>query len=90
MKDAAQASLSPRGVCRSRPYPGADQAALSSTGREEIRKSLEPFGYYNAKVPGELRGHRQGGHEAFYQVELGDPVRVSKSSVKVLGSGASA
>ena len=53
----------PRGVRRSRPYTRPRSSVYFATGREEIRKSLEPFGYYNAKVSGELQDTAKG-HEA--------------------------
>lgn len=50
----------------------------------EVRKGLEPFGYYNATVVSDLR-QTEKGYEAVFTVTAGPPVLVQNRSVKVTG-----
>jgi translocation and assembly module TamA len=60
---------------------------LFKSAEPEVRKGLEPFGYYNATVQSEL--HETGkGFEAVFNVTPGPPVLVQNESVKVEGGGA--
>jgi translocation and assembly module TamA len=51
---------------------------------EEIRKALEPFGYYRPRVEGSVsrRDHRW---MAYYRVDPGPPIRLSKVDVRLYG-----
>ena len=85
LQEAARASLS---LSHSkRDATPAQIRRLVNDGKEEIRKALEPFGYYDRAVTGELRP-RDGRIEATFRVLLGDPVIVRQSQVRVLGEGA--
>lgn len=55
-------------------------------GRREIQEALEPFGYYQAEVHGELieEGERL---RVLYRVERGSPVRVRSLELVVAGEG---
>lgn len=57
---------------------------LFNRADEQIRAALEPFGYYNAVVHGNLELTDKG-YRASFQVEPGERVRVVKSGVRVLG-----
>jgi len=60
---------------------------LFRNAENQVRNALEPFGYYNATVRGELHDTERG-FEAVFTVEPGPPVLVQDESVKVEGDGA--
>jgi translocation and assembly module TamA len=73
-------------------YTGRDVSAaqikrLFKSAEAEVRKGLEPFGYYNASVQGALH-ETEKGFEAVFNVTPGPPVLVQNESVKVDGEGA--
>lgn len=55
---------------------------------EQIRKALEPFGYYSADVTGKLEKPEPGQYRATFRVKPGEPVIVRKESVIVSGDAA--
>lgn len=56
-------------------------------GHDEIRRALEPFGYYDATVTGEL-SQKDGRWQAHYRVVPGTPVRVRRLALALVGAGA--
>src|SRR5262245_22991833 len=84
--DTARASLSMLKQS-DRDLTPAQIRSLFAAGKEEIRRGLEPFGYYNAQVQGDLR-QSEGGFQAVYRVSVGDPVRVRHRKLDVQGDGA--
>lgn len=60
---------------------------LFTVGKDEIRVGLEPYGYYNARVDGQLKT-TQKGFDIVFRVTPGDPVVVRHSKVNVQGDGA--
>jgi translocation and assembly module TamA len=60
---------------------------LYNSGAEEIRKAVEPYGYYNPKIEANLE-ETDKGYKAVYKVDLGEPVIVRKRKVDVKGTGA--
>ena len=76
MQQYVERSLSPSQVNR-----------LYAKSSEEIRKALQPYGYYHATVEGDLqRGEKEGDYRAIFRVTPGDPVTVAEVSVVVDGS----
>ncbi len=62
---------------------------LFAKANEEIRRALQPYGYYDARVEGDLQpGDKAGEFVAKFRVTLGEPVIVSKESVVVDGPAA--
>jgi len=59
---------------------------LFKTGREEIRKAIEPYGFYNPKIDARLEQTPKGLHAIFHVVR-GEPVIVRQRKVIVQGSG---
>lgn len=55
----------------------------------EIKRALQPFGYYHAQVMSELipPGEEDDPWQARYGIDLGPPVTVTEVDVKVSGSG---
>lgn len=53
---------------------------------QEIRRALEPFGYYRARVKSTLETTATGMH-ATYQVDLGKPLPVSRVTIRLSGEG---
>jgi translocation and assembly module TamA len=54
---------------------------------EEIRRALQPFGYYEPSIDSELNNTEQG-WKAVFRVDPGEPVRVDKLDINILGEGA--
>ena len=53
---------------------------------DEIRKALEPFGYYRPKIDAALK--REGsGWLAVYRIDPGDPIKLSAVDVRLTGEG---
>ncbi|HEX5340298.1 MAG TPA: autotransporter assembly complex family protein [Gammaproteobacteria bacterium] len=59
---------------------------LNARAPQEIRKALEPFGYYDAKVVSELT-ETAGGWHAQYTVTPGEPVRIRNIDIALSGAG---
>jgi translocation and assembly module TamA len=55
---------------------------------EQIRQSLEPFGYYDADVDGKLERPEPGKYHATFRIKPGEPVIVRKERVVVSGEAA--
>jgi translocation and assembly module TamA len=85
LKDAAKANLSLQQY-EDREATPAQIRRLYKSAEQEIRKAIEPYGYYNPKVEGNLEETPQG-FKAVFRVTPGDPVIVRKSKVTVAGSG---
>jgi len=86
LQEAARANLSLQ------QYAGRDVTPsqirrLHAAGELEIRKAVEPYGYYNPKIDTDLETTEKG-FKAVYRVSLGNPVIVRKKKVDVKGSGA--
>lgn len=61
---------------------------LFAKAEEEIRIALNPYGYYDAQVQGDLQhGAKPGDYEAAFKVTLGAPVVVRELKVAVDGTG---
>lgn len=55
---------------------------------EQIRQSLEPFGYYDADVDSKLERPEPGKYHASFRIKPGEPVIVRKERVVVSGDAA--
>src|SRR5215213_3222704 len=84
LEDAARASLS---LSQQRDPTPAQIRRLFADGKTEIRTALEPYGYYNARVDGNLE-RTEKGFAIRYRVRPGDPTVVGNRTVQVLGDGA--
>ena len=60
---------------------------LHDKAPQEIRRALEPFGYYHAKVERQLT-RSASGWTARYDVALGEPIRVRHVDIVISGPGA--
>jgi translocation and assembly module TamA len=60
---------------------------LFNSGDDELRRALEPYGYYNSKIESQLE-ETEKGFRAVYKVTPGQPVMVRKRKVEVKGTGA--
>lgn len=61
----------------------AEARRLFDRGKEQIARSLEPFGYYNPRVEGRLERPEPGKFHAIFDVNRGEPVIVQQASVEV-------
>ena len=66
-----------------RDVSAAEVRRLFDRGKEQIARSLEPFGYYNPQVDGRLERPEPGKFQAIYQVKVGEPVVVQEQRVEV-------
>ncbi|MDR3414829.1 MAG: autotransporter assembly complex protein TamA [Nevskia sp.] len=67
-------------------YDEAEVRRLLTQGEDDIRKALQPFGWYNPTVKSGLQG---GGQDwtATYTVDAGPPVLISRIDIRVEGEG---
>jgi translocation and assembly module TamA len=84
LADAAQGNLSLSDY-EDRDVTPVEARRLLRIGEDEVRKALEPFGYYQAQVESELRNTDGEKLEAVYRVKRGDPVIVRESHVAIRG-----
>lgn len=66
-----------------RDVSGAEVRRLFARGEEQIRRSLEPFGYYNSEVQGKLERPGPGKYQAIFAVNRGEAVIVQQSRIEV-------
>jgi translocation and assembly module TamA len=62
-------------------------AQLHERAPMEIRRAVEPFGYYRAEIEASLTGDKKDRFDARYAIVLGEPVRVREVTVSVTGEG---
>ncbi|WP_348759708.1 autotransporter assembly complex protein TamA [Candidatus Methylocalor cossyra] len=67
--------------------PAAQIQLAQDRAPEEIRKALEPFGYYRPQVEAALR-RVNGQWRAVYRVDPGPPLRVTEVDVRIFGEAA--
>lgn len=67
--------------------PAATIRRLYATAPEEIRQSLQPFGYFSPKIDSRLV-HDGDRWTAIYRIEPGKPVILRQAKVEVTGPGA--
>lgn len=60
---------------------------LYKTGEQEIRRAVEPYGFYNPAIEARLEETPKG-YNAIFKVKPGDPVIVRRRTIDVQGSGA--
>ncbi len=84
LRDAALASLDLRRFAEREITP-TQVRRLFDRGDEQIKEALQPYGYYDATVEGELTEKEPDAFFANFRVELGDPVLVRSSDVRIVG-----
>lgn len=87
LKNAWAALILPPGMVRE---GAVDRALLDLFLRqipEKVRKSLEPFGYYEAQVSSNLEKTEEGHDLLRVKVIPGEPVRVTAVQVRITGPG---
>jgi len=85
-RDAVRTSLALNNYDKRDISPSELRAAYRNAD-EQIRKALEPFGFYDAKVTPHLTGDEASGWTARFDVVPGDPAIVRESRVEVAGEG---
>lgn len=86
--DNVRANLS---LYQQRDHPLLSETLIRRLHRQadaEIRRALEPFGYYRVRVDGALLP-TDAGWLATYTIDPGDPVRISTVDISLSGEGAS-
>lgn len=66
-----------------RDVSAAEVRRLFDRGKEQLARSLEPFGYYNPQVEGRLERPEPGKFQAIYEVKVGEPVIVQQARIEV-------
>jgi translocation and assembly module TamA len=66
-----------------RDVSAAQARRLFDRGKDQIVRSLEPFGFYNPSVESRLERPEPGKFHAIFEVKAGDPVIVQASSIEV-------
>ncbi|MDY6946404.1 MAG: autotransporter assembly complex family protein [Pseudomonadota bacterium] len=82
MLESARANLELKQY-EERDVSGAEARRLYDRGKEQLARSLEPFGYYNPRIEGRLERPEPGKFHAIFDVQPGDPVIVQQASVEV-------
>lgn len=60
---------------------------LHDRAPDEIRRALQPFGHYRPTIDAAL-SQRPGGWIARYRIDPGDPIRIGRVDVDIVGPGA--
>lgn len=82
MLESARANLELKQY-EERDVSAAEARRLFDRGKEQLARSLEPFGYYNPSIEGRLERPEPGKFHAIFDVERGDPVIVQQASIEV-------
>lgn len=61
----------------------AQTRRLFERGKEQIARSLEPFGYYNPSIESRLERPEPGKFHAIFEVNTGEPVIVQQARIEV-------
>jgi translocation and assembly module TamA len=87
LAQAARANLELQGFL-DREVTDRQLRSLVARGEPQIRRGLEPYGFYEARATGRLERIATG-WRVTYVIEPGEPTRVRRSEVQVIGPGAS-
>ncbi len=60
---------------------------LYQQGFSQVKKALEPFGYFSPLVKGTISSPKKGIWHVVYQISKGEPVRIKEVDIKILGPG---
>jgi translocation and assembly module TamA len=86
MRDAVRATLE-LNQYEKRDISAATLRSAWRDSDEQIRRALEPFGYYDSQVDKDLTGDEASGWKAKFTVKPGDPAIVRNTHVEVRGEG---
>ena len=86
MRDAVRSTL-PLVDYGKRDISPAELRASFKNADEQIRKALEPFGFYDVEIDKKLTGDASTGWKAHFQVTPGKPAVVRNTNVEVRGEG---
>lgn len=84
LRDAALASLDLRRFSQREITP-TQVRRLFDRAEEQIAEAMQPYGYYEARVESELTEKAPDQFRAHFRVELGQPVLVQSSNVRIAG-----
>lgn len=82
MLESARANLELKQY-EERDVSSAEVRRLFDRGKEQLSRSLEPFGYYNPTIEGRLERPEPGKFHAVYTVKRGDPVIIQQARIEV-------
>jgi len=83
--EAAVRSSLTLGQYGDRPVSEAQLRRLIGIGEDEVRSTLEAWGYYDGKVSNRIETQPDGGFHVWFTVVPGDPILVTESRIDVTG-----
>src|SRR4026209_244645 len=86
MRDAVRSALQLTDYGK-RDISAAELRAAFKNADEQIRKALEPFGFYDVEVDKQLTGDATSGWKTHFKVTPGKPAIVRDQHVEVRGEG---
>jgi translocation and assembly module TamA len=86
MRDAVRATLE-LVEYQKRDISPAELRSAWRQADEQIRRAIEPFGYYDVEIRKDLTGDASSGWKAKFDVKPGDPAIVRNAHVEVRGEG---
>ncbi len=87
LRDAARSSLDLQKFAQRDDTTPTQIRRLFDRADEQIQEALQPYGYYDARVESDLqRGETQDEFVARFTVELGEPVVVRESNLRIEGA----
>jgi translocation and assembly module TamA len=86
MRDAVRSCLQLSDYGK-RDISAAELRAAFKNADEQIRKALEPFGFYDVEIDKQLNGDANAGWKAHFKVTPGQPAIVRNEHVEVRGEG---
>jgi len=86
MRDAVRSTLQLTDYGK-RDISAAELRTAFKNADEQIRKALEPFGFYDVEVDKQLNGDANAGWKAHFKVTPGQPAIVRNQHVEVRGEG---
>lgn len=84
LRDAVVAGIE-IGQYGERDVTAAQVRRLYDNAEGQVRSALEPYGYYDAKVQGELKDTGGGNYTALLHVTPGEPVRIGTLDIRLDG-----
>lgn len=88
--DNARASMDVVRRSQDTDLTGDSIASMHASAERQIRRALEPFGYYRPTIKADLKPPEKPGQswQASYTVDPGDPIPVAKLDLNFVGPGA--
>lgn len=87
MLDNVKISLTIAAEAKNKKLSPVEIRAMHARAPDEIRRALEPFGYYDPRIDANLEEKKNGDFQARYRIVPGPPTRLRSVHVGVVGPG---